>query len=265
MEKGLNAGFEFIDELLLSHRVSLLALSDFADTHMEDLQQAENIFDLKEEKDEKLCLALFRLMAGKYASAISEKFCNKYHLALSSVDDLFFEKNKLFLLAAFVYNPSFFTLSWNLCGIIRSELAFEAESQKETEEPERSEVITVVFLRPILALAASGADETLEEIWSEDIDLDGIQGKLRILANNKDDAGLVEFRFKFIEYHSEPPYYLLVRYTTQSDGIEHTAELNTIAVNSSKKRELVIVSAVQEGIRYSGGLTITSMEVHKYV
>jgi hypothetical protein len=260
MTNKINVADEFIDQLLLKYRISLRAVYDFAEEHMEELQQAKKIFDLKDERDKKLCLALFRLLSEKNAAAISTSFCGRYHIADSSLDDLFFEQNKIFLIAAFIYNPSFFARSCNLCGILMSQLAFKAELLGEKQKPGKSKAFE--FPRTIPALAASGTDETLEEIWGEDIDQDGIQGKLRILAYNKDDAGVVQFRFKFGEYYPEPPYYLRVRYTTNSDGMEYTAELNIIAVNSSKNRELVIDSAPQKGIRYSDGLSIISLEVH---
>lgn len=264
MDKKFNAGDEFIDHLLLKHNISLRAIYKFADKHMKELEQAENIFDLKEEKDKKLCFALFRLMAGKYASAVIESFCESYNITDSFLDDLFFEEHKLFLIAAFIYNPSFFTMSWNLCGIIRSQLAYRAEALKEAQKPQTGAVIVVIFQRNIKAFMASSADKILREIWSEDIDQDGIQGKLRILANNKDDSGMVQFRFKFKEYHSEPPYYLRVLYKTNSDNIEHTAELSVIAVNSAKNKELIIASTPQNGVRYEGGLTFKSLEVYKH-
>jgi len=245
MTNEFDASFEFIDELLLKHRVSLRSLSNVAETQMDDLQQAERIFDLKEEKDGKLCLALFRLMAGNHATAISESFCSMYNLD-PSLDDFSFERNKLFLLAAFVHNPSFFAMSWNLCGIIQSELASQGEKSNRTFLPRRN----------IAVLAASSADVAMKEIWSEDIEENGISGKLRILANNKDGAGKLQFRFKFSEYHSEPPYYLVARYTTKSDGIEYQAELSTTPVNNSKNKELVIASAIQTGVNYSGGLDL---------
>jgi len=264
MEIKLDSGFKFINGLLLKHRVSLRALSDFADAHMGDLQQAESIFDLKEKKDGKLCLALFRLMAGEYAAAISERFCSRYSLD-PSLDDFFFEKNKLFLLAAFVYNPSFFAMSWNLCGIIRSELALRQELQEKTPKHETgfAAFAAIRLRRNAEVLAASSADAAMKEIWSEDIAEGGVFGRLRIMANNKDNAGKVQFRFKFRDYHSEPPFDLLVRYSTKSDGIEHAAELNTTPVNCSRSKELVIASAPQSGVRYSGGLSGISLEARK--
>jgi hypothetical protein len=256
MVKELNAGDEFIDQLLLEHHISLRNVYDFAEEHIRDLEQAESIFDLKNERDEKLCLTLFRLMTGEYAKAVSESFCNRYNIDGSSLDDIFFEQNKLFLIAAFIYNPAFFAMSWNLCGIIRSELAYGVKTQPGTIEQKNS---PSPFQRTIHAYAASSADEARIPIWSENIDQDGIQGELRILANNIDNAGEVEFRFKFKEYHSEPPYYLRVNFKTNSDNTEHVAELNDIEVNDSENRELIIVS-VQNGIPYVKGITTTGMQ-----
>jgi len=263
MELESSSTLDFIDELLLKHRVSLLALSDFADVHMDDLQRAERIFDLKEERDGKLCLALFRLLAGKHEAAISESFCNRYNLD-TSLDDFSFEKNKLFLLAAFVYNPSFFAMSWNLCGIIRCELALRKELQEETPKQETGSVFSIVPKRRINigvdVLAASSAGEEMEEIWSGNIAEEGICGKLRISANNKDDAGEVYFAFEFKEYSPGLPFFLQVRYTTSIDRIEHIAKL-TIEHNSARKKVLIISSEPQRGIRYGGGITITDIEV----
>jgi hypothetical protein len=260
MKRKLNAGDEFIDQLLLKYRVSLRRVYKFADEHMKELEQAENIFELKDDNDKKLCLVLFRLMAGKNSLAISKFFCDRYHINDYSIDDLFFEEHKLFLISAFIYNPSFFAASWNLCGIIISHLAYEAEAKKETQKPQNGTVVIIVFQRFIPAEhRASSAAETLKEIWSEDIDQDGIQGKLLIEAN----AGIVKFSFIFKEYRSEPPYNLRVHYKTQSDNVEHTAELNVIEVNSVRNRELIITSVPQHGIRYEDGFTITNLEVQK--
>ena len=262
MEDRLSAGDEFIDRLLLDHRISLRAVYDFADEHMEDLRQAGKIYKLKTGKDIKLCLSVFRLISREYAGAIGECFCAEYNIEGSPLDDLFFEQNKLFLIAAFIYNPSFFAKSWNLCGIIISRLAFEAGAQKETQKPES--VIIIVWTRKITGFSGSSADDTLREVWSEDIAQDGLFGKLRILANNLEDAGVVQFRFKFKEYRTEPPYFLRVRYRTEGDQTEHTAELNTIAVNSGKNRELVIASAPEKDIRYEKGITVTGLEMRKH-
>jgi hypothetical protein len=263
MKMIIDERMELVDQLLIKHKISLLDAADFANEHIKELEQAKNIFDLKEERDEKLCLALFRLMAGKYAADISKSFCERYNITDSSVDEIFFEKNKLFLIAAFIYNPSFFAMSWNLCGIIMSQLAYQAEMQEDVQKQETGKVIVVDFQQNIEILSASRADEVLQPIWSEDIDRDGIQGELQIRVNNKDNAGMVQFRFKFKEYHSEPPYYLRVHYKTNNDNIEHTAELNVITVNNADNRELIIASARQDSVRYEGGLTITSLEVQK--
>jgi len=253
MEKEFNPQDEFIDQLLLKNNISLRAVYRFADEHIKELEQAENIFDLKEERDKKLCIALFRLMAGKYADDISKNFCERYDISDSSIDDIFFEKNKLFLIAAFIYNPSFFAMSWNLCGIISSQIASRAETH----------VTVFQFQRKVHAFAASGADDIMKPIWSEDINQDGINGKLWIDANNKDNAGMVQFCFLFGEYRPEPPYFMRIHYTTNIDNIGHTAELINIAVNNDADKELIIASAPQNGIRYEKGLTITGREMLK--
>jgi hypothetical protein len=260
MEKKLNAGNDLIDRLLLKHRISLRTVSDFADKHMGELMRAEKIFELKEEGDQKLCLAIFRLLSEKQAEAISASFCSLCHIADSSTDELFFERNRLFLLSAFIYNPSFFAMSWNLCGIMRSHLTAQAESSIDGQEQKNGAARLIPFQRTMHVLAASSADEALREIWSETVYLDGISGRLRILANDKDDAGLMQFRFRFSAYHPEPPFYLRVFYTTNSDSGEHVVELSTVAVNNSGKGELVIASELQRGIRYSEGFVITAME-----
>jgi hypothetical protein len=260
----LNAGNEFIDRLLLKYHISLRAVSDFTEGHREDLQQAGNIFDLKEGRDKKLCLAVFRLLSEKHAEDISESFCSRYNIDDTSVDDLFFEQNKLFLLSAFIYNPSFFAMSWNLCGIIQSQLAFQAKPQGATDKPQIAAGKVIRFPRTVVPLAASGAEEELQEIWTESIKQENVFGKLRIFANNKDGAGKVLFRFRFHEYRSEPPFYLLVHYISNGDNSEHTAELNIIAVNNNRKAELVIASEPEKGVRYGDGLTITSLEILRH-
>jgi hypothetical protein len=257
-------GNEFIDQFLIKNKISLLTIAEFGEEHIAEIEQAENMFDLKDEKDRKLCLALFRFMAEADAPAIIESFCERYNIADSPPDDGFFEQNKIFLTAAFIYNPSFYAMSCNICGIIRSHLAYEAEERGETPETENAAVIFIVFHRNIHVVTASGADEVLREIWSEDIDQDGIKGKLRILANNKDNAGLAQFRFKFNEYYSEPPYYLRIQYTTDADKVERTAELNTIAVNSGRSGELVIASQLLDGIPYGEGLTFNNIVIYKH-
>jgi len=251
---------EFIDQLLLKYRISLFTVADFAKTHRSEMQQAGKIFDLKTERDEKLCLAVFRLISEEYSAAISECFCAQYKIA-SSLDDIFFDQNKLFLISAFIYNSSFFARSWNLCGIIISHLAYQAELRDEPKKPQAGTVIVVFFQQDIEVLSASSADEVLQPIWSKDIDQNGIQGKLQILANDNDDAGMLQFCFTFKEYYSEPPYYLSVHYKTNGDNIEHTAELNVIDVNNADNGELIIASARQNGVRYKDGFA--SLEVHK--
>jgi len=260
MDNELNAGFGFIDELLLKHRISLRTLGDYAEKHMEDLEKAESIFDLKNEREIKLCLALFRLMAGKYAAAIGESFCGRYHITDSPVDDIFFEQNKLFLIAAFVYNPSFFAMSWNLCGIIRSELAFAKELQVISWENIKQ---FPRFHVPAVN-AASSADGVLREIASKDIviEKEGVFGKLGILANNRDTTGIIQFRFKFNEFTNRPPYYLRVRYTCVSDNTERIAELKNVE-KSQRNRELFIYSQPQSGIPYGDGLTI-GLDIQKH-
>jgi len=260
MNKEINTSFDFLDSLLLKHNISLHTLSDYAEEHMQELNQAENIFNLKEEKDIKLCLCLFRLMAERFSAEISECFCKRYNISDSKVDDITYEKNKLFLLAAFVYNPSFFSMSWNLCGIIRSELAIQKEAHKNVN----SNVTVIQLFFFVKALAAGGANETIEKIWDETIDQEGICGQLQIKANNKNNAGKLQFFFKFKEYHPKPPCHLVIHFITESDKIVYTAEIKEVLLNSSRNKELVIASSELDGIRYTGGIKITGMEVHKH-
>jgi hypothetical protein len=263
MERKVNAGDEFIDQLLLKYRISLRAVADFAEAHTEDLRQAGNMFDLRTDRDKKLCLALFRLFSED--PAVRESFCGRYHIAGSSADDLFFEQHKLLLISAFIYNPSFFAMSCNLYGIIKSQLAFQTDVQEKGKEHQSGAAIKIIsFQRTVIPYAASAADEILREIWSEDIKQDGISGKLRIVANNANDAGIVQFRFRFDEYRPEPPFYLRIQYETNSDHKVHGADLNSVAVNNSGKGELVIVSEAQSGIRYGGGFVITGLEIRQH-
>ena len=146
MINEINAGEDIIDELLIKHNISLRILSDYADDHMEKLLKAEDIFNHKEDKDKRLCLAIFHLLAGDHAIAICECFCERYNIDASLIGKRISDENVMFLLAAFIYNPSFFAMSQNLCGIIRSQLAFEAEERKKMQiDSEYTD--TTVFIR----------------------------------------------------------------------------------------------------------------------
>lgn len=258
MKQRLSAQDEFIDSLLLENGISLRNVYDYAEGHMNDLETAENIYSLNSERDKKLCLSIFRLISEEYAAAISNCFNAEYNINNITLDDSFFEENKLFLIAAFIYNPQFFARSWNLCGLFISHLAYEAGTRKETKE--LSQAIIVFWVRQVSVYNASGEKGTLKTIWSEEVNEKGIRGKLAIKANNKDDAGELHFRFRFSEYSPRPPFFLRVHYATEKDGKEHTAEL-TEWTSSKRNRELAIFSITEQGIKYAEGLTITNLEI----
>ena len=260
MTMPINSGLEFIDRLLMNYRISLRTVSSFAEQYGDELQRAQDIFALGSERDQKLCQALFRLLSKEEAKELGDYFCRKYQIQ-DRLDDIFFEENKLFLIAAFVCNPAFFTLSWNICGLIKTEMALEGESQ----QPIQTQTMVLVWfaIPDIIVRAASSSDPMLREIWSKNLDQEGVKGELRVLANNADEKGRIQFCFKFKEFLSPPPYYLTVRYTTESDKQNHVAELNIVDVNNIEEKELIIVSKVQRGVRYTEGITNIRIEVQK--
>jgi len=235
MEKEINAQDEFIDQLLLNNNISLRAIYKYADEHMKELEQAENIFDLKEEKDEKFCLALFRLMAGKYAADISKSFCERYNITDSSVDDIFFEKNKLFLIAAFIYNPSFFAMSWNLCGIIRSQLAYQAEMQEDVREPETGESSDRIEY-----IAASPEGPGFKEFGTP------LENKKGVLVSRGAQFDVSYLQLIFRPKAELPDIFIDVRFTVK--GKYHTLRLY--------KEDEIFISNPEEGkgIDYKNGI-----------
>jgi hypothetical protein len=249
MELELNEGDEFIDQLLHRYHISLLALGDFAEEHIREFEQAESIFDLKTERDKKLCLALFRLLSEKQAAAVSEKFCNRYNITNTSGDDIFFEQNKLFLIAAFIYNPSFFAMSWNLCGLIMSELAYEAESASTEELSfviERSDFFQYI--------AASGAGMEMRPVGNlVEINIKGIKGELSIDGNKENRA--VQFEFVFAEYHRHLPFQLEFLFVTEADKLTHQVKLDK-KLEDPDGKVLIISSPVLYDIDISKGITV---------
>jgi hypothetical protein len=249
MAVKLNSALVFIDDLLIKHSVSLRTVYDFAEQHGEELRKAGEIFELKSERDKKLCLSLFKLLAGKSAKKMSAYYCRRYGIE-KGPDKEFFEENKLFLITAFIENPAFFNMSWNLCGIIQTRLSLKKApvTIKKTADDEE----WLPFGNMGFAFAASSGS-FLETIFSESIDTNGIKGRLQVMANNENESGDVQFVFAFDEYSSRPPYFLVIRFKTV-DGKSHTIKLDTYDSNEHSKT-LIIQSELQRGIKYSGGFT----------
>ena len=258
----INTALEIIDDLLSEHHISLRAVYEAAEKHEEDIKNIDRIFELKSEDDKKLCLGVLRLLAGEKAEEVCNYFCNKY-LIENNLDDIFYAKNKVYIIAAFINNPSFLTMSINICGYIKTELTISAESKADIEQTAMEREIGPVdfYIDRIDLKTASTSDEILKNIWNRSLDEKNIKGELFIDASDYEGRGRVQFTFIFAEYTPAPPFYLTIRYKTISDNKEHKAELFRIAANDSENRELIIESRIYRGVSYGEGIKEIRIEL----
>jgi hypothetical protein len=280
MSVNYNAGVDFIDKLLVKYRISLRTVYRFAEEHDSEIQGIEGIFDLKTERDKKLCLVLFRLLSGR-SEEIGSHFSNRYGFA-DSLDDLFYEQNKLLLITAFMYNPPFFAMAWNLCGLVLADIADKSTGRENEGPVGGTKIIVFPQALKVHRLAASGTEEGLRQFGkSHHVSVGDYSGELQIMS---DAEGYLQFRFK-LDRESDAAALLLVEimaidplslkrtegqikklkqpvqfkvsFTVDANGEEREVVLDKEAPNNND----LVFSSVIGPIDITKGVSITRMEL----
>jgi hypothetical protein len=258
---------DFINDLLIYHGISFKAIYDCNKNRKEDIDKVCRIFDLKTGDDIKQCLTLLRLLTFESAKAdkIIEYFKEEHHISLNDDE---FEKNKVFLSTALVYQPSLLPLAWNTIGFIRLEL------QKQEQEVTLFASVKSFFFKlfdiwkgyfifnPPLQVdyisATGGTGTGWKNIWNNQINANKISGLLQIDGVKLSDEYKMRFRFTYDEYH-EPPaaleFEILVLRTKESK----TIRLDKIELDNKEKNELILFSDTISGVDYTAGLEITKI------
>jgi hypothetical protein len=238
---------------MLQHHISLRNVYDYADSHKNELQCIENIFELGSEKDKQLCLALFRLIAKNEERRIANYFCNEYRFD-DNLDDMFFEQNKILLITAFIYNPAFFAMAWNLCGIIKAEIAVDQNDLQVLKRNNAQQVFRFYNgAGKVHNLAASGKDVGNKKFGEMlRVSFDETKGELQLLG---DDSGTLKLRFKFDKEYLQLPH-LKVTFTVDATGESMETVLDKPLLNNND----MICSPIMKNIDISKGISITEVE-----
>jgi len=175
-------------------------------------------------------------------------------------DTAFFEENKVFLITAFIINPSFFSLAWNFCAILQ----WQAEEQKK--QAPRTDIRAVFYVIQLpknyfQLQAASGAGAGLREIGS--LKIAEIDGTLTVYCSTGAETSFLQFRFRFDKYSHLRPFNIKAWFTAGKDGNEHSVMLDRLFANNADRNELVICSGQIAGIDVSGGISIIQVETIK--
>ncbi|MCL2804991.1 MAG: hypothetical protein FWD26_03530 [Treponema sp.] len=248
-------GADFLDTMLLRNNISLNSIAKYSSKNNDELMNMENIFNLKSKDDFSCCLTIPFLLDPHAAQDIIAYFKNEEQdnpYVKSSLPDV--EKYKLLLASAFVFNPSFFAMSWNWCALIRHELQLQMlKGQKENKTvqiglqrrfPASRPAGILKVKNPRYRMQAASGTESIQEIgdWKVD-DKNDLYGHLWIKITN----GEVRFLFKFETYCESPPCYITVKCKTK-DGREYSnIILKEIELNNPEKEELIIRSEIIAG------------------
>jgi hypothetical protein len=88
-------------------------------------------------------------------------------------------------------------------------------------------------------------------------DLEEPKGTLRLLSKEQDGLSKFMFEFEFDEYQ-ETPCFLDVHFITQRDSMEYTLSLSKEKLDKDKS---IIMSKIETGINYAGGIAIDWIEI----
>ena len=258
MEKAAN----YLDNLLIKHNVSLKKIYDCNVSQKENIDGIKRIFNTEDENDFLLSLVALKLITENNSDKFIECF-QKDSEIFYNLDDKFFRENKTLVLTAFIYNPAFFAMAVNMHGLI----AYELQKQKRLSVKVAGKISEFIsnaknFRVPSFQLdyiAASSVDQGLISIMKkEDIDLNGIKGKLEIFGNAKDKA--VQFEFEFNEAQQLFPFFLEITYLTTIDKKTHK-----IRLDDKKNNKYVLTSFVQYKIDFTESVIIKKIKGVKIV
>ena len=253
---------DFIDDLLIKHRVTLKMAYDCSVREKEAIQGMKEIFTLKKRDDFLLCMTALRILAGDNMDKIGGYFQKDSEMDYE-LDEQFFEKHKTLVLTAFVVNPAFFAMAVNAHGVIAYELQKQEQevpalehAAKRTLKPMKKFISFPLPSLQLDYLAASACGPELVEIMKPlKLDLDGIKGELAVDGS---ENRTIQFRFEFEELHQRFPFFLDLTYRTEADQKIHSVSLN------ERRNEYDIVSPMQYDIDFSQGIAITEIKGVKF-
>ena len=250
----------YINDLLVQNNVSLKKIYDCSVKQKETISQIKKIFDSKTYNDYLLTMTVLRVIEGNKAENIIGYFKKDCGIDYNP-DDKYFDDNKILVLTAFIFNPSFFSMAVNMHGLIMHELqrqnssaALLSEKLNDLKEKVSDLVSKEKYVNlniPAFQLnyiSASTSNHGLIEIMRKDnIDLGGIKGTL--IINGSEKNKIIQFKFEFPRPNRTFPFNLEISYTTKADNKKHKIILEKI-------NEYTLVSPEKNNINFTGSLTV---------
>jgi len=251
-KQGMN---EMLNELMLEKHITLSDVYHCAEQHMDEINGMMRIFEHESNKDQRLVLELFGLLAQDQSETVIDFYSRAYNLPPIRLDSS--KEDLELLLTAGLYNPSFFSFALSLFENIKSKLIqLEPGSDKEkppiipfpTKKPDR---VIVAVAQEKAALKPAAASTKFVSFFDKLLDCEGIRGRLFFLGNNQHD---VRLEFIFDKPQKTIPCKLQVCITTQCDGKKHPPITIPGEGGDVIDGEIDTISSDQiKGINYSGG------------
>jgi hypothetical protein len=263
---------KIVDNLLLKNKITYKAVYDCFKENSKKIDRAKKIFTLKTNEDKKLFLSLAALLVPKNAEAINNYLAHENGLAAVS-NEKSQNQVKLFLLTAFVYNPPFFVMAWNLCGFVQVKLAKEAgKSLKTARRKEKGPLVLVDLPKAALSprgqilpfpghrldfdyplhisyRAASAEKDGLLQFGKYRIDSEELKGNLLAFS---DRHGAFQLRFK-PDSETSNLRWIGVSFTAGKTSHE--------AILTKHPRNNIFTSKIIENMDPAKGISITSVRI----
>jgi len=261
---------DHIETIRKQFGVSLSTISQFKNCHKEEIDNINDIFYQKDSNEKKLAM-LYLLSSDKKDETVSI-FSEKTNLKHPETS---FEKYKVLLITAMIYNPSFYTMALNYKGFVNAGLSIgEAEKniQKQTRHENKINKNTInkprFVYRPskknalIQYKSADGTGYTPEQFNVHNIEeiQENYSGKVTFLGNRKSQT--LEIRFQFFDKETGKPVETLpyknieIKLLLGTEKAEKNIILNQI-INSSTIR------SEAEEINFTDGLELYSITTNE--
>ncbi|GHU46460.1 hypothetical protein FACS1894200_00040 [Spirochaetia bacterium] len=252
-----NIPMAFINNKLIQYKISLETIEDCVKKNLEEIQRIKDLFDLKTIEDARRYLTLPPLLfpsleAEQIIAYLREEEKDNAILAAAEPD---LERYKVLLLSAFVYNPSFFTMSWNWCVYVQDKVRQQTSKSDKPEVESDGRIIFFVFEHQIdwrINKFATGSTVGFQSLAKRNV---GDIATLEPMENKTEK--LFQFRFTVKDNKINYPCIVDIEFVTLSDGRNHK-----ISIEYDPKRPSARSAPVKE-INYSAGIDIQRVVLKK--
>jgi hypothetical protein len=252
---------DILNDMLLENGISLPEIYRYNKEHKSEIEGFQSVFGMRTEEDIRKCIALIGIIYPEKAKDIASYLLNDKGIENSTAfiakkEDVI--RYRIPLLTALVYNSSFFSIAWDLCNIILTEIVNNRVGTRETPTSEKDNVLEniIIFPQPFIInkVAASPKREPGMRQFGKDCRSGDINAVIRTL---RDNAG-VKFQIK-CSFDKAPVYPLDVFLRTKADSKEHAISLD----QSNSNNPLQIYSAIVKGINYAEGIELIGIKLKK--